>query len=55
MTMDIFSVMLVLVGSSLVGFLIAVSIMYFADRARARRNKLQPLLGVVLPKEDESA
>lgn len=53
--MDIFSVMLVLVGSSLVGFLIAVVIMLVSDRARARRNKLQPMLGVVLPKEDEGA
>lgn len=52
--MDIISVMLVLVLSVVFGALIATGIMYLVGRARARRN-LQPMLGVVLPKEDEGA
>lgn len=52
--MDIISVMLVLVGGVVVGGLIALGITYLLGRARARRN-LQPMLGVVLPKEDEGA
>lgn len=53
--MDIITVILILFLSVIIGALVATGIMWAIDRVRARRNKLQPLLGVVLPKEDESA
>lgn len=52
--MDIITVMLILFFSVVAGGIVATGIMWSIERVRARR-KLQPLLGVVLPKEDESA
>lgn len=53
--MDIITVMLILLFSVVVGALVALLIGYIMERKRARRAQLQPLIGVVLPKEDEGA
>ena len=54
--MDIIGVMLILFCSVLAGAGISLLITYLTGRYRARRNQqLQPLLGVVLPKEDKNA
>lgn len=51
--MDIITVMAILFFSVLAGAVISVTITHFIERARYRRNQqLQPLIGVVLPKED---
>lgn len=50
-------VMLILVFGSLLGLGVATIVFFSIDwvRVRARRKKVQPLLGVVLPKEDKNA
>lgn len=61
MEFTIFDVMLILVAGTVI-LLGVVTMVFFsvdwAERIRARRmrkDKLQPLLGVVLPKEDDRA
>lgn len=54
--MDIITVMAILFFSVIAGAGIATLITFFIERARYRRNqRLQPLIGVVLPKEDKNA
>jgi len=53
--MDIIGVMAIIILSLIAGAVIALLITRIMERSRARRNNLQPLLGVVLPKEDNDA
>jgi hypothetical protein len=54
-TFDIFDVALILAGTTLLLLGLVTFIVYSVMRIRARRDALQPMLGVVLPKEDEGA
>jgi len=52
MDIDLIDVMIIIVASVILGGLLAYGIVLVTDTVRARRaRKLQPLVGVVLPKE----
>lgn len=52
MDIDLIDVMLIIIASTMLGALIAVLIgMVSTARQNRRARKMQPLLGVVLPKE----
>ena len=52
MDIDLIDVMLIIIASTMLGALIAVLIgMVSTARQSRRARKMQPLLGVVLPKE----
>lgn len=52
MDIDLIDVMIIIIASAILGGLIAFGIGLAVERVRVRRaRKLQPLVGVVLPKE----
>ena len=53
MDIDLIDVMIIITASVILGALLATGVSLLVENRRARRRNMQPLIGVVLPKENK--